>query len=51
MPRILKFGTNVGYDLLYCVKENQHAAAYHSFYLSIFLSLQANFLLQISQLL
>ena len=26
MPRILKFGTNVGYDLLYCVNENQHAA-------------------------
>ena len=26
-PRILKFGTNVGVDLLYCVKENQHAAA------------------------
>ena len=48
LPRILKFGTNVGYDLLYCVKENQHAAAYHSPYLSIFLSLQANFLLQIS---
>ena len=45
--RILKFGTNVGYDLLYCVKDNQHAAAYHSLYLSIFLSLQANFLLQI----
>ena len=36
MPRILKFGTNVGYDLLYCVKENQHAASYHSLYLSIF---------------
>ena len=51
MPRILKFGTNVGYDLLYCVKENQHAVAYHSPYLSIFLSLQANFLLKISQLL
>ena len=50
-PRILKFGTNVGYDLLYYVKENQHAAAYHSRYLSIFLSLQANFLLQISHLL
>ena len=50
MPRILKFGTNVGYDLLYCVKENQHAAAYHSPYLSIFLSLQANFLLQISSM-
>ena len=48
MPRILKLGTNVGYDLLYRVKENQHAAAYHSPYLSIFLSLQANFLLQIS---
>ena len=40
MPRILKFGTNVVYDLLYCVKESQHAAAYHSLYLSIFLSLQ-----------
>ena len=39
-PRILKFGTNVGYDLLYCVKENQHAAAYHSLYFSIFLSFQ-----------
>ena len=51
MRRILKFGTNVGYDLLYCVKENQHAGAYHSPYLSIFLSLQAHFLLQIAQLL
>ena len=40
VPRILKFGTNVGYDLLYCVKESQLVAAYHSFYLSIFLSLQ-----------
>ena len=39
-PRILKFGTNVGYDLLYCVKKNQPAAAYHCLYLSIFLSLQ-----------
>ena len=41
-PRILKFGTNIGYDLLYCLKENQHAATYHSLYmyLSIFLSLQ-----------
>ena len=35
MPRILKFGTNVGCDL-YCVKENQPPAAYHSLYLSIF---------------
>ena len=48
MPRILKFGTNVGYDLLYCVGENQYAAVYHSPYLSIFLSLQANLLLQIA---
>ena len=51
LPRILKFGTNVGYDLLYCVRENEPPDAYHSPYLSIFLSLQANFLLQISQLL
>ena len=40
VPRILKFGTYVGYDLLYWVKGSQHAAAYHSLYLSIFLSLQ-----------
>ena len=39
-PRILKFGTNVGYNLLYCVRENQPPDAYHSHYLSIFLSLQ-----------
>ena len=39
-PRILKFGTNVGYNLLYCVRENQPPPAYHSHYLSIFLSLQ-----------
>ena len=36
VPRIFKFGTNVGYDLLYCVKENQHAAAYHYPHLSFF---------------
>ena len=40
VPKILKSGTNVGYGLLYCVKENQLAAACHSLYLSIFLSLQ-----------
>ena len=39
-PRILKFGTYVGYDLLHCVKENQPSAAYHYLYLSIFLSLK-----------
>ena len=37
---ILKFGTNVGYNLLYCVSENQPPPAYHSLYLSISLSLQ-----------
>ena len=39
-PRILKFGTNVGYDLLYCLRENQPPPAYHTLYLFIFLSLQ-----------
>ena len=29
-PRILKFGSNVGYNLLYCVRENQPPPAYHS---------------------
>ena len=42
-PRITKFGTNFGYDLLYCAEENQPPPAYHSLYLSIFLSLQSNF--------
>ena len=42
-PRILKFSTNVGYDLLYCGKENWLAPAYSSIYLSIFLSLQSKF--------
>ena len=37
-PRILKFGTNVGYDLLHCGRENQPPDAYHFLYLSIFLS-------------
>ena len=36
LPRILKFGTKIEYDLLYCVRENQHRHAYHSLYLSIF---------------
>ena len=39
-PRILKFGINVGHNLLYCVTDNQPPPAYHSHYLSIFLSLQ-----------
>ena len=31
-PRIFKFGTNVGNNLLYCVRENQPLPAYHSLY-------------------
>ena len=41
---ILKFGTNIRYDLLYCVRENQHSHAYHSLYLSIFFLLLKTFL-------
>ena len=40
MPRILKFGTNIGYDKLYCVIKNQPHMAYQFLYLSIFLSFQ-----------
>ena len=50
-PRILKFGRNVEYDLLHCVRENQPPDAYLFLYLSIFISLQTNFLLPISRLL
>ena len=39
-PRILKFGTNIKYDRLYCVLKNQPYMAYQSLYLSIFLSFQ-----------
>ena len=39
-PRILKFGTNIKYDRLYCVLKNQPHMAYQSLYLSIFLSFQ-----------
>ena len=45
-PRILKFGTNIRYDRLYCVLNNQpHMAyqAYQSLYLSFFLSFQQFF--------
>ena len=34
--RILKFGTNVGYDLLYCVRENQPPALTISFIFPFF---------------
>ena len=42
VPRILKFGTNIGYDKLYRVLKNQPHMAYQSLYLSIF-SLFPNF--------
>ena len=35
-PKNLKFGTNIGYDFLYCVRQNQHPHTYHSLYLFIF---------------
>ena len=40
VPRILKFGTNMGYNKLYCVSKNQPHMAYQSLNLSIFLSFQ-----------
>ena len=50
--RIFKFGTKLGDDKLYCVKENQPHIAYQSLiFLSIFLSLKQKILSQISQLL
>ena len=49
--RILKFGTKLDNDELYCVTKEQPHIAYQSFYLFIFLSLQWKFLSQISQLL
>ena len=42
-PRILKFGTYIKYDRLYCVLKNQPHMAYQSLYLSIFLSFQQFF--------
>ena len=49
VPRILKFGTNIGYDKLYCVLKNRPHMAYQSFYSSIFLSFQFFFSSKISQ--
>ena len=49
--RILKFGTRLDSDELYCVTKEQPHIAYQSLYLFIFLSLQWKFLSQISQLL
>ena len=49
--RILKFGTKLDSDELYCVTKEQPHIAYQSLYLFIFLSLQLKFLSHISQLL
>ena len=49
--RILKFGTKLDSDELYCVTKEQSHIAYQSLYLFIFLSLQWKFLSHISQLL
>ena len=49
--RILKFGTKLDSDELYCVKKEQPHIAYQSLNLFIFLSLHWKFLSQISQLL
>ena len=45
---ILKFGTKLDSDELYCVTKEQPHIAYQSLYLFIFLSLQWKFLSQIS---
>ena len=49
--RILKFGTKLDSDELYCVTKEQPHITYQSLYLFIFPSLQWKFLSQISQLL
>ena len=49
--RILKFGTKLDSDELYCVTKEQPHIAYQFLLLFIFLSLQWQFLSQISQLL
>ena len=47
--RILKFGTKLDSDELYCVSKEQPHFSYQSLYLFIFPSLQWKFLSQISQ--
>ena len=49
--RILKFGTKLDSDELYCVTKDQPHIAYQSLYFLHFLSLQWKFLSQTSQLL
>ena len=49
VPRILKFGTNIGYNKLYRNLKNQPHMAYQSRYLSIFLFFQKYFSSKISQ--
>ena len=49
--RILKFGSKLDSEELYCVTNKQLHIAYQSLYLFIFLSLKWKFLSQISRLL
>ena len=49
--RILKFGTKLDNDELYCVTKKQPHIAYQSLYMFIFLSFQWKLLSLISQLL
>ena len=51
LVRILKFGTKLDSDELYCVTKEQPHIAHQSIYLFIFLSLRWKFLSQISQFL
>ena len=48
--RIMKFGTKLWYDKLYCVTKNQPHIAYPFLYFFIFLSLQQKIMSQILQL-
>ena len=49
MPKSLKFDTHIGYNYLYCARQNRRSHVYHCLYLSIFLFLRYFFLSKISQ--
>ena len=50
LSRILKFGTNIEYGLLYCVRENPHPHVYHSLWFVQFCFSPESFSPQISKL-
>ena len=47
--RISKFGTNVGYDLLYCAEENQPPPSYHFLFICPFFFLANKISIKIHQ--